>query len=49
MLYVFGICVAGTVLFVAVNAIEPNRRYASVLKLLIVRGSAMAIGRRLMP
>ena len=46
MLYVFGICVAGAILFVAVNNIEPDRRYASVLKLLIVLGSAKAIARR---
>jgi hypothetical protein len=38
-----------TELFVSVDAIEPNRRYASVLKLLIVFVSAAAIARRLMP
>ena len=49
MLYVFGICVAGAILFVAVNNIEPNRRYASVPKFLIVFVSVVAIARRLMP
>jgi hypothetical protein len=36
-------------LFVAVNNIEPNHRYASVLKLLIVAVSVAAIAGRLMP
>ena len=34
-IYVFGICVVGAILFVA-DKIEPNRRYALVLKLLII-------------
>ena len=46
---VFSICIVATILFVSVDAIEPNRRYASVLKLLIVFVSAAAIARRLMP
>jgi hypothetical protein len=46
--YVFGICVVATMLFAAVNAIEPNRRYASVLKFLIVFVSVAAIAGRLM-
>jgi hypothetical protein len=56
VIYVFGICrlrlqlcIVATILFVSVDAIEPNRRYASVLKLLIVFVSAAAIARRLMP
>jgi hypothetical protein len=48
-IYVFSICGVATMLFVAVNAIEPNRRYASALKLLIVFVSAAAIAGRLMP
>ena len=36
-------------LFVAVNNIEPNRRYASVLELLIIFVSVGAIPGRLMP
>ena len=35
-IYIFGICVVAAILFVAVDDLEPNRRYASVLKLLIV-------------
>jgi hypothetical protein len=46
---VFGIWVVATIMFVAVNAIEPNRRYALVLKFLIVFVSTAAIARRLMP
>jgi hypothetical protein len=37
------------ILFVAVDDIKPNRRYASVLKLLIVFVSAVAIAKRLIP
>ncbi len=48
-IYVFGICVVAAVLFVTVDKIEPNRRYAMVLKVLIVFVSAAAIARRLMP
>jgi hypothetical protein len=46
--YVFGISAVAAMLFAAVNAIEPDRRYASVLKLLIVSVSAAAIAGRLM-
>ena len=35
-IHVFSICIVATILFVSVDAIEPNHRYASVLKLLIV-------------
>jgi hypothetical protein len=48
-IYVLSICVVAAMLFVAVNEIEPNRRYASVLKFLIVFVSAAAIAGRLMP
>jgi len=48
-IYVFIICVVASVLFVAVDEFEPNRRYASVLKLLIVFVSVVAIATRLMP
>jgi hypothetical protein len=46
--YVFGICVVATILFVAVDDLELNRRYASVLKFLIVFASAAAIAGRLL-
>ena len=36
-------------LFLAVDYIEPNRRYASVLKLLIIFVSVAAIAERVMP
>ena len=49
VIYVFGICVVATILLVAVDDVEPNRRYASVLKFLIVFVSVVAIARRLMP
>ena len=35
-IYVFSIWVVATMLFVAVNEVEPNRRLALVLKFLIV-------------
>jgi hypothetical protein len=47
-IYVLGICVVGAILFVAIDKIEPSRRYASVLKLLIVFVSGAAIAGRLM-
>ena len=43
MLYVFVIGNVAALLFLAVNEIEPNRRYASALKFLIVVVSAAAI------
>jgi hypothetical protein len=43
VIYVFGICVVATILFVAVDDLEPNRRYASVLKFLIVFASIAAL------
>jgi hypothetical protein len=44
-IYVFSICVVATMLFVAANGIEPNRR----LKFLIVVVSVAATAGRLMP
>ena len=32
-IHVFSICVVGAILFVSVDEIQPNRRYASVLRL----------------
>ena len=49
MLYVFVIGNVAAMLLLAVNNIEPNRRYASALKFLIVVVSVAAIARRLMP
>jgi hypothetical protein len=48
-IHVFSISVVATMMFVAVNAVEPNRRYASVLKFLVVFVSVAAIAGRLMP
>ena len=42
-IHVFSISVVAAFLFAAVNAIEPNRRYASVLKFLVVFVSVAAI------
>ena len=41
--------VVAAILFLAVDNIEPNRRYALVLKLLIVFVSVAAVAGRLMP
>ena len=49
VIYTFGISVVAAFLFAAVNVVEPNRRYASVLKLLIVFVSVAAIAGKLMP
>jgi hypothetical protein len=46
-IYVLGISFVGTVLIVAVDKIEPNRRYALALKFLIVIVSVAAIAGRL--
>ena len=48
-IYIFGISVVAAFLFEAVDKIEPNRRYASVLKFLIVFVSVAAIAGKLMP
>jgi hypothetical protein len=47
VIYVVVIGVVAAMLFRAVNNIEPNRRYASVLKVLIVTVSVAAITGRL--
>ena len=49
LLYSFTICFVGTVLFLTVDKFEPDRRYANVLKLLILALSAAAIARQLLP
>jgi hypothetical protein len=49
VIYVVGIGYVAALLFVAVNNIEPNRRLALVLKLLIVFVSVAAITGRVMP
>ena len=46
---VVGIGVVAAMLFVAFNNTEPNRRLASVLKLLIIFVSVAAIAGRVMP
>ena len=48
-IYAFGICVVAAFLFAAVNAIEPNRRYAFALKFLIVFVSVAAVAGKLTP
>ena len=48
-IYVIGIWVVAAILFAGVDKIEPNRRYALVLKLLIVFVGAVAVARRVMP
>jgi hypothetical protein len=41
--YVFGICVVATILFVVVDKTEPNRRLALTLKLIVVAAACAAI------
>ena len=43
-IYVFVICIVATMLFVVVDEFEPNRRYALVLKFLIVFTSVACKG-----
>ena len=47
-IHVFSICVVATILFMAVDDLEPNRRYASVLKFLIVFVSVAAVAGKLL-
>jgi uncharacterized membrane protein len=47
--YSFTICVVAAVLFLIVDEFEPDRRYANVLKLLILAVGAAAIVSRLAP
>jgi hypothetical protein len=46
--HVFSICVVATILFVAVDDLEPNPRLALTLKFLIVFASVAAIAGRLL-
>jgi surface polysaccharide O-acyltransferase-like enzyme len=47
--YSFTICVVAVVLFLIVDKFEPDRRYANVLKLIILALGAAAIARQLLP
>ena len=47
-IHIFSVCVVAAILFVAVDDLEPNRRYALVLKFLIVFVSVAAVAGRLM-
>jgi hypothetical protein len=47
-LYSFMICLVAAVLYVAVNNLEPNRRYASALKILIITLAVVAFLAHLM-
>jgi hypothetical protein len=47
-IHIFSVCVVAAILFVAVDDLEPNRRYASVLKFLIVFASIAAVAGRLL-
>jgi hypothetical protein len=48
-IYIFGISFVAAILLGAVDKIEPNRRLALVLKVLIIFVSITAIARRLVP
>jgi hypothetical protein len=48
-LYVLAICFAGAFLFVAVDRLEPNRRFALVLKCAILTAGGAAIVSQLLP
>jgi hypothetical protein len=47
-LYGFIICLVAAVLYVAVNNLEPNRRYASALKIVIITLAVVAFLAHLM-
>jgi hypothetical protein len=49
LFYSFTICFVAAVLFLIVDKFEPDRRYANVLKLLILAVGAAAIARQLLP
>ena len=49
VIYTFCISVVAGFLFAAVNAIEPNRRYALALKFLIVFVGVAAVAGKLTP
>ena len=48
-LYILAICFTGAFLFVAVERLEPNRRFALVLKFAILAAGGAAIGSQLLP
>jgi hypothetical protein len=48
-LYVLAICFTGAFLFVAVDRLEPNRRFALVLKCAILIAGGAAIATQLLP
>lgn len=48
-IYIFGICFVAAILFVTVDKFEPNQRFASVLKFLIIFVSVAAVARKLLP
>ena len=47
--YSFTVSVVAVVLFLIVDKFEPDRRYANVLKLIILALGAAAIARQLLP
>jgi hypothetical protein len=49
VIYIVGISVVAAMLFVAFDNIEPNRRLALAVKLLIIFVSVAAIAGRVMP
>ena len=49
VIYAYAIAFVSVVLFLAIDEIEPNRRYAFVLKFLVVGLGAVAIMRQLWP
>ena len=49
VIYVFAISYAAAMLYVSVDRLEPNRRLALVLKLLIFAAGAAAVASRLTP
>jgi len=48
-LYILAICFTGAFRFVAVERLEPNRRFALVLKFAILAAGGAAIGSQLLP
>jgi hypothetical protein len=49
LLYVFAIGFVAAVLFASVDHLEPNRRLAALLKILILALSAAVVTRHLLP
>jgi hypothetical protein len=48
LIYVFAILCGASVLFISVNELEPNRRLALWLELLVLAVAAAAIARKLL-